>query len=103
MTRLKAILKQYTKNLVVLFETDDSVTIESSGTALGYTILTCNNYGDIIDITTNYHRIRAVSNLPHNILVDDQMMPTEWNDIYYSDMGPRLCIKEDGTHYIRRR
>lgn len=101
MTRLKTILKQYTKNLVVLSETDDSITIESDS-PLGYTILTCNKYGDIVDVTTNYHRIKAVSNLPHNI-VDDQMMPTEWNDIYYSDMGPRLCIKEDGTHYIRRR
>lgn len=101
MTRLKAILKQYTKNLVVLSETDDSVTIDSN-TPLGYTILTCNSYGDIIDITTNYHRIKAVSNLPHNILVDDQMMPTEWNDVYYDDMGPRVCIKEDGTHYIKK-
>lgn len=104
MTRLKTILKQYTKNLVILSETDDSITIESPGSILGYTILTCNSYGDIIDITTNYHRIRAVSNLQHEN--DDQMpteMPTEWNDVYYDDMGPRLCIKEDGTHYIRRR
>lgn len=103
MTRLKTILKQYTKNLVVLSETENSVTIDSDS-ALGYTTLTCNSYGDIIDITTNYHRIVAVSNLSHDILeIDDQMMPTEWNDVYYNDMGPRVCIKEDGTHYIRRR
>lgn len=103
MTRLKAILKEYTKNLVVLSETDDSVTIESSVSALGYTTLTCNNYGDIIDITTNYHRIKAVSDLPHDILEIDDQMPTEWSDVYYNDMGPRVCIKEDGTHYIKRR
>lgn len=102
MTRLKAILKQYTKNLVVLSETDDSITIESDS-PLGYTTLTCNSYGDIIDITTNYHRIKAVSNLQHDILEIGDQMPTEWNDVYYADMGPRLCIKEDGTHYIRRR
>lgn len=103
MTRLKAILRQYTKNLVVLSETDDSITIDSNS-PLGYTTLTCNNWGDIIDVTTNYHRIRAVSNLPHDIEIDDQMpMPTEWNDVYYNDMGPRVCIREDGTHYIRRR
>ena len=103
MTRLKAILRQYTKNLVVLSETDDSITIDSNS-PLGYTTLTCNNWGDIIDVTTNYHRIRAVSNLPHDIEIDDQMpMPTEWSDVYYNDMGPRVCIREDGTHYIRRR
>lgn len=101
MTRLKAILKQYTKNLVVLSETDDSVTIDSDS-PLGYTTLTCNIYGDIIDITTNCHRIKAVSDLPHDIEIDDQM-PTEWSDVYYSDMGPRLYIRKDGTHYIRRR
>lgn len=104
MTRLKAILKQYTKNLIILSETDDSITIESSNSPLGYTTLTCNIYGDIIDITTNYCRIKAVSNLPRDRdIIDDQMMPTEWNDVYYADMGPRVCIKEDGTHYIRRR
>lgn len=102
MTRLKAMLRQYTKDLVVLAETDDSITIESSVSALGYTTLTCNAYGDIIDITTNYHRIKAVSNLPRDIEIGDQM-PTTWSDVYYSDMGPRVCIKEDGTHYIRRR
>ena len=103
MTRLKAILRQYTKNLVVLSETDYSITIDSNS-PLGYTTLTCNNWGDIIDVTTNYHRIRAVSNLPHDIEIDDQMpMPTEWNDVYYNDMGTRVCIREDGTHYIRRR
>lgn len=102
MTRLKAILKQYTKNLVVLSETDDSITIDSNS-PLGYTTLTCNIYGDIIDITTNYHRIKAVSNLPHDILEIGDQIPTEWSDVYYSDMGPRVCIKEDGTHYIRRR
>lgn len=100
MTRLKAILKQYTKNLVVLSETDDSVTIDSN-TPLGYTTLTCNDWGDIIDITTNYHRIKAVSNLPHGRdIIDDQMLPTEWSDVYYADMGTRVCIREDGTHYI---
>ncbi len=101
MTRLKAILKQYTKNLVVLSETDDSVTIDSN-TPLGYTTLTCNDWGDIIDITTNYHRIKAVSDLPRDIEIGDKM-PTTWNDVYYADMGPRICIKEDGSHYIRRR
>lgn len=101
MTRLKAILKQYTKNLVILSETDDSITI-GSDTALGYTTLTCNNWGDIIDITTNYHRIKAVSNLPHDILEIGDQMPTTWSDVYYSDMGPRVCIKEDGTHYIKK-
>lgn len=101
MTRSKTILKQYTKNLVVLSETDDSITIESDS-PLGYTTLTCNSYGDIIDITTNYHRIKAVSNMPRDIEIDDQMLPTEWYDIYYSDMGPRVCIKEDGTHYIKK-
>ncbi len=100
MTRLKAILKQYTKNLVVLSETNDSVTIDSN-TPLGYTTLTCNNWGDIIDITTNYHRIKAVSNLSRDIEIDDQM-PTEWSDVYYKDMGPRVCIREDGTHYIKK-
>ena len=50
MTRLKTILKQYTKNLVVLSETENSVTIDS----------------------------------------------------YYNDMGPRVCIREDGTHYIKK-
>ena len=101
MTRLKAILRQYTKNLVVLSETGDSITIESDS-PLGYTTLTCNSYGDIIDITTNYHRIKAVSNLLHDIEIDDQMMPTEWSDVYYSNMGPRVCIREDGTHYIKK-
>lgn len=104
MTRLKTILRQYTKNLVVLSETDDSITIESSVSALGYTTLTCNVYGDIIDITTNYHRIKAVSDLPHdnNILEIGDQMPTTWSDVYYSDMGPRVCIREDGTHYIKK-
>lgn len=102
MTRLKTILKQYTKDLVVLSETSDSITIESDS-PLGYTTLTCNNWGDIIDITTNYHRIKAVSNLPHDRdIIDDQMMPTEWSDVYYNDMGSRVCIKEDGTHYIKK-
>lgn len=103
MTRLKAILRQYTKNLIVLSEADDSITIESSTSALGYATLTCNDWGDIIDITTNYHRIRAISNLPHGRdIIDDQMLPTEWSDIYYADMGPRVCIRKDGTHYIKK-
>lgn len=100
MTRLKTILRQYTKNLVVLSETDDSITIESDS-PLGYTTLTCNIYGDIIDITTNYHRIKAVSDLSHDIEIDDQM-PTEWSDVYYNDMGARVCIRGDGTHYIKK-
>lgn len=103
MTRLKAMLKQYTKNLIILSETDDSITIESSNSSLGYTTLTCNIYGDIIDITTNYHRIKAVSDLPHDRdIINDQMMPTEWSEVYYSDMGPRVCIRNDGTHYIKK-
>lgn len=101
LTRLKTILRQYTKNLVVLSETENSVTIDSDS-ALGYTTLTCNNWGDIIDITTNYHRIIAVSDLPRDRDIIDDQMPTKWSDVYYNDMGPRVCIREDGTHYIKK-
>lgn len=102
MTRLKAILKQYTKDKVVLSETADSMTIDSDS-PLGYTTITCNIFGDIVDISTGIKEIIAVSDIPHDLYEVDEQMPSEWYYVKDDGKRPKLVIKADGTHYIRRR